>query len=62
MSGTANFPDTGYNGDRRRLFFTQLTDRLRAAPGVESVGIANCPPVSGGCSSTSPGSSAASSR
>jgi putative ABC transport system permease protein len=52
LSGTANFPDTGYNGDRRRLFFTQLTERLRAVPGVESVGIANCPPVSGGCSST----------
>ena len=37
---------------RRRRFFTQLTERIRAVPGVESVGIANCPPVSGGCSST----------
>jgi putative ABC transport system permease protein len=51
MSGTI-FPTTGYDGDRRRLFFTQLIERLRAVPGVESVGIANCPPVSGGCSST----------
>ena len=37
---------------RRRVFFTQLTERVRALPGVDSVGLANCPPVSGGCSST----------
>jgi putative ABC transport system permease protein len=52
ISGTAMFPDTGYSAEKRRIFFTQLTDRLRALPGVESVGVANCPPVSGGCSST----------
>ena len=42
----------GYNAEKRRVFFTQLTDRLRALPGVESVGITSCPPVSGACSST----------
>jgi putative ABC transport system permease protein len=42
----------GYNAEKRRVFFGQLTERLRALPGVESIGIANCPPVSGGCSST----------
>ncbi len=52
ISGTAMFPDTGYNAERRGAFFTQLADRIRGLPGVESVGIANCPPVSGGCSST----------
>jgi putative ABC transport system permease protein len=49
---TARVDLPGYNAERRGIFFTQLVDRLRALPGVESVGIANCPPVSGGCSST----------
>ena len=52
ISGTAMFPSGGYSAEKRGIFFTQLTDRVRAMPGVESVGVANCPPVSGGCSST----------
>jgi putative ABC transport system permease protein len=52
ISGTAMFPSGGYSAEKRDIFFTQLTDRVRAMPGVESVGVANCPPVSGGCSST----------
>ena len=52
ISGTAMFPSAGYNAEKRAIFFTQLADRVRALPGVESVGVANCPPVSGGCSST----------
>jgi putative ABC transport system permease protein len=45
-------PAAGYSEEKRSSFFTQLADRIRAIPGVESVGLANCPPVSGGCSST----------
>jgi putative ABC transport system permease protein len=33
-------------------FFTQLVDRLRAAPGIESVGLASCVAVTGGCNAT----------
>jgi putative ABC transport system permease protein len=49
---TARVDLPGYNAERRGIFFTQLADRIRALPGVESVGIASCPPVSGVCSST----------
>jgi putative ABC transport system permease protein len=52
ISGTAMFASGGYSAEKRRIFFTQLTDRLRALPGVESVGVTSCPPVSGACSST----------
>ena len=31
---------------------TQLTDRLRVTPGIESVGLANCVPVGGSCNGT----------
>ena len=51
---TARFdlPGSSYPTDRRAAFFTDLLERLRSVPGVVSVGLANCPPVSGGCSST----------
>ena len=51
---TARFdlPGAWYTTDRRAAFFTDLLERLRSVPGVVSVGLANCPPVSGGCSST----------
>jgi putative ABC transport system permease protein len=52
FSGTTMFRAGGYTPERRVIFFTQLTGRLRALPGVESVGLADCPPVSGGCSGT----------
>ncbi len=51
---TARFdlPGASYTTERRAAFFTDLLERLRSVPGVVSVGLANCPPVSGGCSST----------
>ncbi len=52
LTARVDLPNAGYNAERRGVFFTQLADRVRALPGVESVGVANCPPVSGGCSST----------
>lgn len=47
-----DLPGATYDPDRRVAFFSQLLQRIRSVPGVESVGLANCPPVSGGCSST----------
>jgi putative ABC transport system permease protein len=41
-----------YTQETRIVFYSQLVDRLRAIPGVESVGLGNCAPLSGGCSST----------
>ena len=52
LTARLDLPNASYDTERRGIFFTQLADRLRALPGVESVGMANCPPVSGGCSST----------
>jgi putative ABC transport system permease protein len=42
-----------YTRETRGIFYDQLVDRLRAVSGVESVGLGNCAPVSGGCNSTS---------
>jgi putative ABC transport system permease protein len=42
-----------YTAETRPVFYIQLVDRLRAIPGVESVGLGNCAPASGGCNSTS---------
>jgi predicted permease len=33
-------------------FYAQLERRLRAVPGVESVGLSNCAPLNGGCNGT----------
>jgi predicted permease len=41
-----------YAGQKSVAFFDQLIDRVRALPGVESASVANCLPVSGGCSNT----------
>jgi putative ABC transport system permease protein len=46
---------SGYSLERRAVFWAQLLDRLHVLPGVESVGAANCAPVSGECSDTSAG-------
>ena len=41
-------PDVTYQDDAKRLaFWNRLTERLSAAPGVESAGIVSCPPL--GC-------------
>ena len=52
LTARVDLPSASYNEERRLAFFSQLADRVRSIPGVESVGLANCPPVSGGCNST----------
>jgi putative ABC transport system permease protein len=47
-----DLPRPGYTSETGTSFFMQLVERVRAIPGVEAVGLGNCPPVSGGCSGT----------
>jgi putative ABC transport system permease protein len=47
-----SLPPRVYRGPKSVAFFDQLIERMRALPGVESVSVANCLPVSGGCSNT----------
>ena len=47
-----DLPRPRYTSETSTSFFTQLVERVRAIPGVESVGLASCPPVSGGCAGT----------
>jgi putative ABC transport system permease protein len=44
-----SLPNTYKGPAANSAFFQQLSDRLRGLPGVESVGLASCPPVSGFC-------------
>jgi hypothetical protein len=46
-------PAPSYSPETVRAFQAQLVDRVRTIPGVASAGLANCPPVSGGCNGTS---------
>jgi putative ABC transport system permease protein len=48
-----DLPRATYTTETGGSFFEQLASRIRAVPGVESVGLGNCPPVSGGCNATS---------
>lgn len=52
LTARIDLPAASYNDERKILFFSQLIERVRSVPGVESFGIGNCPPVSGGCNST----------
>jgi putative ABC transport system permease protein len=45
-------PGASYTPARANTFLSQLTDRLRAAPGVSAVGLACGVPASGGCGGT----------
>jgi putative ABC transport system permease protein len=47
-----DLPRATYTEEKGRAFYAQLTERVRAVPGVESAALANCPPVTGGCSGT----------
>jgi len=47
-----DLPGGTYTSDTGRTFLTQLVDRVRQLPGIESVGLGNCAPVSGGCNAT----------
>jgi predicted permease len=48
-----DLPRASYSPEQGTVFLSQLVDRVRALPGVSSAGLANCPPVSGGCNGTS---------
>jgi putative ABC transport system permease protein len=52
LTVTLALPRASYSPERGAAFFSQLLERVRSLPGVESAGFGNCPPVSGGCSST----------
>jgi predicted permease len=52
LTARLDLPRSGYTPEKGIAFFQQFADRVRALPGVESVGLANCPPVSGGCNET----------
>ena len=43
---------TDDRGDSLATFYQMLLTRLRGLPGVESVALGNCPPLTGGCSRT----------
>ena len=45
-------PRPQYTAESGNVFFGQLLARLKATPGVESAGLGNCPPASGGCNET----------
>ena len=53
LTARIDLPRASYNAERAGVFWSQLTERLAGLPGVEAVGIGNCPPVSGGCNGTS---------
>jgi predicted permease len=52
LTARIDLPQASYNNERRLVFYSELLSRVGGLPGVRSVGLANCPPVSGGCSST----------
>ncbi len=52
LTARIDLPAASYNDERKIQFFSQLVERARSIPGVDSFGIGNCPPVSGGCNST----------
>ncbi len=45
-------PPGGLARDSIPGFYSQLTERLAAVPGVTNVGLAQCPPLGGGCNKT----------
>jgi putative ABC transport system permease protein len=53
ITARIELPAATYSAEGGGSFYAQLVERMRAVPGVESVGLANCAPVSGGCNGTS---------
>jgi putative ABC transport system permease protein len=47
-----DLPRASYTQETGAGFYQRLLERVSALPGVQSVGLANCAPVSGGCNST----------
>jgi putative ABC transport system permease protein len=52
LTARVDLPRSTYTPEKGMNFYRQLVERVRAIPGVQSVGLANCPPVSGGCNGT----------
>ncbi len=48
-----DLPRASYTPETGGVFYVRLLERIRAVPGVEAAGLGFCPPVSGGCNSTS---------
>jgi putative ABC transport system permease protein len=53
MTARLDLPSVTYDREKGSAFFAQLVERVRVVPGVESVGLGSCSPISGGCSATS---------
>jgi predicted permease len=49
---TMRFSLTGVGRDSLPPFYDQLVERLSGVPGVTNVGLADCPPLNGGCNGT----------
>ena len=49
---TMRFSMTGVGRDSLPPFYDQLVERLASIPGVTNVGLADCPPLNGGCNGT----------
>ncbi len=47
-----DLPRAAYSDEKGTGFYAELLDRVRGISGVVSAGLANCPPVSGGCNGT----------
>lgn len=52
LTARLTVPPGGLARDSLPGFYTQLTERLRALPGVTSVGLTACAPLNGGCNGT----------
>jgi putative ABC transport system permease protein len=52
LTARVNLPRAIYDAESGGALFAELAARIRAQPGVESMGFGSCPPVSGGCSTT----------
>jgi putative ABC transport system permease protein len=53
LSVRLDLPQVNYRSEDRRIgFYSQLLERVRAIPGVDSAGLGNCAPVTGGCNGT----------
>ena len=47
-----DLPRAVYSNEKGSAFYAHLLERVRGISGVESAGLANCAPVSGGCNGT----------
>jgi len=52
LTARIDLPRAAYTSDKGQAFLTQLVERVRALPGVETAGLGLCAPVSGGCNGT----------